>query len=165
MVDLTMTRDDPKAQLFAELQRVTAGMLGLHGVDMHMQPMAHHVDRDNGVIVFFTSKDTDIAAAVGEGKRAHFCVVGKDHDYHACLSGTVVQSLDQALVDRFWSPMVAAWYPGGKSDPKLTLLVMSLTDASVWGSTDSALKFGWEMAKSMATSNPPDLGEVNQVRF
>ena len=165
MVDLSRTHKEPKEQLFEELARVTAGMLGVMGSDMHMQPMAQQVDAETSRLIFFASQKTDLAAAVGDGKRAHFCLVGKDHDYHACLAGTLTQSHDRTLIDKHWGPMISAWFPEGKEDPNLILLVLTLSDAAIWASTDSSIRFGWEMAKALTTDTTPDVGVHTTVNF
>lgn len=165
MVDLAQTRSAPKEQLFDQIEKVSAGMLGVQGSDMHMQPMSPHLDRETGHIHFFTSNDTDLVKAIGAGARAHFCIVGKNHDYHACLAGTLTQNRSDAIIDRFWSPGVAAWFPEGRSDPKLTVITLSVQSAGVWASTDSTLLFGWEMAKALTTSSTPDVGVRTDVTF
>ncbi|OYW97176.1 MAG: hypothetical protein B7Z15_23575 [Rhizobiales bacterium 32-66-8] len=43
-------------------------------------------------------------------------------------------SLDNnpAVIDRLWNRYVAAWYEGGKSDPKLALLRLDPERAEIW---------------------------------
>jgi general stress protein 26 len=43
-------------------------------------------------------------------------------------------SLDnkRANIDRFWNRFVAAWFPGGKEDPKLALLRFDAEGAEIW---------------------------------
>jgi general stress protein 26 len=165
MSDLTKARENPKEQLFDEIDRIHAGMLGLEGSSMHMQPMAPQLDRQTGTIWFFTKTDTEIAEAIGPGARAHFCVVGKDHDYHACISGRILLRRDPVKIDEYWNSVIEAWFDG-KDDPKLTLLALEMEDAEIWASTGSTLKFGWEIAK--ANLNPdeePDVGVKTHVDF
>lgn len=102
-------------------------------------------------------------AEVGSGATAHFCIIGKNHDYHACLSGPIVQSHSREIIDRFWNPMVAAWFEGGKDDPELTLLQFTPNSADVWASTGNALAFGWEIAKANMTDAEPDVGHHTRL--
>lgn len=158
MADLEKTRLDPLQQLWDEIDDIHAGMLGVEESGQHMQPMAPYVEKETNSIWFFTKTSTDLIAAVRAGSRAHFCVVGKDHDYHACLAGTISERHSREHVDKFWSAVVAAWYEGGKEDPELTMLQLKLDDASIWASPKSALRFGWEVAKANLTGREPDLG-------
>ena len=166
MSSLTQARENPKEQLFDEIDRIHAGMLGIEGSHMHMQPMAPYVDRATSTIWFFTRTDADIVGVIAPGAHAHFCVVGKDHDYHACVAGRISVRRDPAKVDEYWSAVVEAWFDHGKDDPKLTMLALEMEDAEIWASTGSTLKFGWEIAK--ANFNPeeePDVGVKAHVRF
>ena len=166
MSSLRQARENPKEQLFDEIDKVHAGMLGVEGAHMHMQPMAPQLDRQTNTIWFFTKTDAEIVDAIGTGARAHFCVVGKDHDYHACLAGRLEVRKDAVKIDEYWSSVVEAWFDHGKEDPKLTMLALHLDDAEIWASTGSSLKFGWEIAK--ANFNPdeePDVGVKTHVYF
>ena len=159
-------RDDPRGALFEVMGDVTAGMLGVEGSGSHMQPMTHFPDADSGEIWFITSSDTDLVRSVGQGARAHYCVISKDHDLHACLSGTLTQSIDQAKLDELWSPVAGAWFHGGKDDPKVTLLRLSLLDGELWASTSSAMKFGFEIARANVVEDAePDIGTHRVIRF
>jgi general stress protein 26 len=98
--------------------------------------------------------------------RAHFCVVGKDHDYHACLAGRSRFARIAAKIEEYWNSVVAAWYEHGKKDPKLTMLAMHVDDADIWVSTGSKLKFGWEIAKAnLDDEKMPDVGVRQHLQF
>ncbi len=163
MASIEKAKADPRGQLLDELERVNAGMLGVQGSRSHMQPMAPMVDRENGAIWFFTRQSTDLAREVGAGGTAHFCVVGKDHDYHACLSGPISQSHAREIIDRYWNSVTSAWFEGGKDDPDLVLLQFMPNEAAVWASTGSSLGFGWEIAKANITGGQPDVGYHTRV--
>jgi len=166
MASLTEAREAPKRQLWDEINGVHAGMLGLEGTHMHFQPMAPNVDTKTNTIWFFTKADTDLVRAIGAGGRAHFCVTGKNHDYHACLSGPIEVRLDAAKRDEYWSAVTAAWYEQGKEDPLLTMLAFKVDDAEIWASTNSTLKFGWEIAKAnMTDEKMPEVGVKQHLTF
>lgn len=165
MSDLTMTREKPERQLWDVLEHVSAGMLGVAGSDEHMQPMAPLVDERNRSIWFFTGRNTDLAKMVAAPQRAHFCVIGPRHDYHACLSGMLRENMDAETRDRFWSSTAAAWFDGGKDDPNLTMLQLELDDAAIWASTRNPITFGWQIAKANLSGGSPDVGARAHVRF
>ncbi|OLP60274.1 general stress protein [Xaviernesmea oryzae] len=164
MVDLTKTRNDPLQQLWDVVENIHAGMLGVEDSHQHMQPMAPFIEKETNSIWFYTKADTDLVQAVRTGDRAHFCVIGKDHDYHACLAGPIDEELSREHVDKFWSPLVAAWYDeNGKDDPLLTMLRLRIEDVSIWASTGSSVRFGWEIAKANLTNKEPDVGVHTQL--
>jgi general stress protein 26 len=109
-------------------------MLGLDGVDEgHAQPMTAQLDGEGrGPIWFFTSKDSDLVEAMGNGHRAFAHFASKDHDLFASIEGELVLDNDRATIDRLWNRWVAAWYEGGKDDPKLQLIRLDADAAQIW---------------------------------
>lgn len=158
MVNLSKTRNDPLQQLWDILDESHAGMLGVQDSGQHMQPMAPYVEKETNSIWFYTKTDSDLVKAVRTGDRAQFCVVSKDHDYHACLTGALDEVQSRDHIEKFWSPVVAAWFEHGKDDPSLTMLQLRIDDVSIWASSNSSLRFGWEVAKANLTGREPDVG-------
>ena len=109
-------------------------MLGLSGVEEgHAQPMTAQLDEDRpGSIWFFTSKDTDLAEALGARHEAVAHFADKGHNLFATLQGDLVVDNDPATVDRLWNRFVAAWFEGGKDDPKLLLIRFDPDRAQIW---------------------------------
>jgi len=166
MVSLTEAREAPERQLWDEINSVHAGMLGIEGSHMHFQPMAPNADPKTGTIWFFAKSDTDLVRSIRAGTRAHFCVVGKNHDYHACLAGRLEVRGDPAKIDEYWSAVTAAWYENGKEDPQLAMLAFRVENAKIWASTDSSLKFGWEVAKAnWKDEKIPEVGVKQHLTF
>lgn len=110
-------------------------MLSLTGVaEDHAQPMTAQVedDRPEGPIWFFTSTETDLARAVAKKQKASLQLVDKGHDLFAAVRGDLVVDKDPAVIDRLWNKWVAAWFKGGRNDPKLTLLRFDPASAQIW---------------------------------
>ena len=68
----------------------------------------------------------------GKGSRAIATFASKGHDLFATLHGRLTVDTDRAVVDRLWNRYVAAWYEGGRDDPKLALLRMDPESAQIW---------------------------------
>lgn len=97
------------------------------------QPMTAQMEGDGrGPIYIFTSKDTDLAQRLGASQRAIAHFAAKDHDLFATLTGDLIADNDRATIDRLWNPFVAAWFEGGKDDPKLQLLRFEADQAQIW---------------------------------
>jgi general stress protein 26 len=113
-------------------------MLGLADIDDGAaQPMTAQLDEEangenTGPIYFFTAKDTDLVRDLGAGHAGRIHLVSKGHDVFACVSGELRPDNDTATIDRLWNPFVAAWFEGGKTDPKLQLLRFEPRDAQIW---------------------------------
>ena len=165
---LSQAKADPVETLFETLDKVRFGMFGPSSEKGHMQPMTHFADQDRSTVWFITSAKTDLARVMrADGdRRMHHCVIGPDQNYFACLMGRARQSRDEAKLDELWSPMVGAWFPGGRDDPDVMLIQLQLEEASVWATADSSLVFGFEMARSLLDKDhTPNVGEHEVLRF
>lgn len=147
-------RDAVERRLWKEIQDEQIGMLGLAGSEQHFQPMTAFAEKDAGHIWFFTYKDTDLAAQAGGKAMFVFQTKG----LWACIDGRLSQQHDRARIDKYWNAVVAAWYPEGKDDPRLTLLRLDADEAAVWISEAGPVKFAWEIARANAQHRRPDLG-------
>lgn len=94
-------------------------------------PMSAQLDKHaHSAIWFFTRRDHLLAA----GGPATATFAGKHHDMFARFSGVLVPETDRAVLDKHWSSIIDAWYPGGKDDPDLVMLRMDLGQAEIWNS-------------------------------
>lgn len=108
-------------------------MIGLDGVDDgHARPMTALIEGEQPPIWFFTSRDNELARKLDAGDRAVATFTSKDHEIFATLHGRLALDTDRAVIDRLWNPYIAAWYEGGKDDPKLVLLRLDAERAQIW---------------------------------
>ena len=115
-------------------------MLGLDGVeDGHARPMTAQVEGDHGPIWFFTSIENGIVRKLGEGDRAIATFTSKGHDLFATVHGRLSVDTNRSTLDRLWNRYVAAWYEGGKDDPKLALLRLDPEKAEIWQDASSLI--------------------------
>lgn len=106
-------------------------MLGCKGV--HARPMTALVEDGRGPVWFFTARENDLAeAARARPVEGVLMLASKGHEVFATVGGRLSQDSDPAVIDRLWNPFVAAWFPGGKTDPKLRLLRFDVGVAEIW---------------------------------
>ena len=130
--------------------------------------MTAFAEPENHLIWFFTRDDTQLAKTVandyGAGERiggadAMFVVTSRDQDLQACLGGRLTLTLDRTRIDKYWNAVVAAWYPEGRGDPRLSMLRFETRDAQVWLTEAGPMRFAWEIARANLTHREPNLGE------
>jgi general stress protein 26 len=151
--------DDQTAEerLWAELKKDRQGMLGVvGGTPHHFQPMTQYIEPEDRKIWFFTRSDTGLVHQIDEGK-AMFIL--QDDKFQACIGGRLARDNDREKINKFWGPVLAAWYPDGKEDARLVLLRFDLEDAELWLSEAGPIRFGFEIAKANATKTEPDVGD------
>lgn len=133
------TPKELKEKFWDKLKSDRTMMLGLDGVeDGHARPMTAQVEDkvEHGPIWFFTSTDNAIVQKLtqndGHGDRAIATFVDKGHDLFATVHGALAIDKDRLMIDRLWNKFIAAWFEGGKDDPKLTLLRLDAESAEIW---------------------------------
>lgn len=125
MSDQTEIRE----RFWKELSDSPFVMIGLTGHAGHSIPMTAQVDPDaNHCFWFYTSKGNRLAT----GGEAMAQFAAKGHDLFACIGGTLAVENDPAVIDRYWSNQVEAWYDGGRNDPDLLMLRFDLGSAEIW---------------------------------
>jgi general stress protein 26 len=127
--------DELEAKFWKALKSDMTMMLGVEGgEDGHTRPMTAQLENDqSGPIWFFTSTDNALVQRLGTGDaRAIATFAAKGHELFATVQGSLRVDTDRAVVDRLWNRFVAAWYPGGKDDPKIALLRLDPERGEVW---------------------------------
>jgi general stress protein 26 len=150
-------------RFWKELKSERTIMLGLDGEPGGgMQPMTALVeDEDGGPLWIFTSKESDLARAIGSGKAAHATFTGRKHDLFANVTGQLSIDNDRAAIDRLWNPWVAAWFEGGKDDPKLCLLRFDADSAKIWlNATPLGAAIEWLLRRDPKESYKDKVAEV-----
>ena len=150
-------------RFWKELKSERTIMLGLDGEPGGgMQPMTALVEEeDGGPLWIFTSKESDLARAIGGGRPAHATFTGKKHDLFANVTGRLSINNDKAVIDRLWNPWVAAWFEGGKDDPKLCLLRFDADHAKIWlNATPLGAAIEWLLRRDPKESYRDKVAEV-----
>ena len=162
-----LTAADAEKEFWDSLKKSNTGMLGLDQPGYHSQPMTAFREEETGTIWFFTRDDTDLArdAAVGSGQSAMFTYQSKDQKVFACIHGELSRDHDRQRIERYWNPVLAAWYPDGKDDPHLTMLRFQADDGRVWVSDKGLLGFAFEITRANLTKSTPDVGDVADVNL
>ena len=128
------TPQELEAKLWKALESERTVMLGLDGAeDGHTRPMTAQVEDDRSHIWFFAARDNALVNALSAGSgRAIATFASKGHDVFATFHGQLSVDDDPAAIDRLWNRFVAAWYPGGKTDPNIALLRLDPERAEIW---------------------------------
>ena len=151
---MTETEYKLESRLWKSLKGDRTVMLGLAGVEEgHSQPMTAqmlHDEDERGPIWFFTSTDSDLVKGLADTHRAVAHFSSKGHDLFASLHGELKLDNDRQVIDRLWNSFVAAWYEGGKDDPKLQLLRLDPERAQVWLNENNL----WAAVKLLLGSDP-----------
>jgi general stress protein 26 len=163
MSDKTLTQTEAQDRLWDAVEKHQIGMLGATGDGHHFQPMTAFLERETNQLWFFTYDDTDLARSAQMGGEGSF--IFQTREVQACIDGTLSVQRDRARMDRYWNAHVAAWYPEGKDDPRLTLLRLDCADAAVWIAEAGPVRYAWEIARANVQGRTPDVGERRDLNL
>ena len=138
-------------------------MLGVEGArGGNTQPMTVLTETDEGgPLWIFTAKDHSLVASLGQSNRAIATFVDKGHHLFASIDGTLTLDNDRAVIDRLWNPYIAAWFEGGKDDPKLALLRLDPESAKIWlNATPVGAAIEWLFGRDPKQSYEGKVAEV-----
>jgi general stress protein 26 len=165
MADDKITPAEAEREFWKHLSDGTTVMLGINDPDQHTQPMTAFAEPENHAVFFFTRDDLDLARETGAGKDTRLILMSKDREVYADIRGSMACLRDRARIDKYWNPMVAAWYPAGKDDPHLVLLRFVPEDGQVWVSKKGLVRLAFEVVKANVTHTMPKVGGVTDVAF
>ena len=128
------TPQELKDKLWKALRADMTLMLGLKEEQRVLpRPMTAQTQGDHGPLWFFTAKDTVLAQALAGGPHPAIATfTSKGHDLFATVEGQLTIDTDRTVIDELWNRYVAAWFEGGKDDPKLALLRLDAERAEIW---------------------------------
>jgi general stress protein 26 len=121
---------------------------------MRGRPLTIADERDDGGLYFATALESPKVHELQAD--AHVAVVMQDHRRFVSVSGIARVVQDRALVDRLWSESWKVWFPAGKDDPSLCVVVVEPLEAAYWDMSGArGIRYVFEMAKAYVTGRRP----------
>jgi general stress protein 26 len=155
-----MSSPEHKQLIWNLIEDVGVGMLTTQdGDDLRARPMKLVQNDYDGTLWFFTKRSTEkVMEAAGEQA---VCVTfeSPEAQTYVSLSGRARLSSDPNLIEKFWNPWAAAWFPRGKNDPDVVLLEVKVHKGEHWKNDENLVLKLVEYAKANVTAERPNLGE------
>src|SRR6478735_11538727 len=132
---------------------------------LHTRPMQTQEMKDDGVLWYFTGKNSGKISEIKNDSHVSLGYADPDSNTYVAVCGRASQVNDQAKIDELWHESLKAWFPGGKTDPNIALLKVTVDSAEYWDSPSSNVVQLFGMAKAMITGEPykPGPGEHGKV--
>ncbi|MBA4697143.1 MAG: pyridoxamine 5'-phosphate oxidase family protein [Legionella sp.] len=143
-------------ELVAPLQ--TAMLVTCQDSALQARPMHLVQDDFNSVFYFFTNHPTEKTTEALQHEEVCLTFSCPKAQTYVSLSGRASLSNDKGLIDKFWNPFVAAWFPQGKDDPSVTLLAITCYQGEYWQGKGTKVTQLFKYAKAAITGNQPDIG-------
>jgi general stress protein 26 len=114
-----------------------------------------HNEDDRRALYFSTSIDSPKVRELEADPRVNVCM--QDKRRFVSVTGVARLVKDRALIDRLWSEAWRVWFPGGKDDPSLRILIVEPSEAAYWDASGlEGVIYLFEMAKAYVTGTKAD---------
>lgn len=121
---------------------------------MRARPLSIAESDDKRLLYFATAIDSPKVHELQAD--AHVAVVMQDSRRFVSVSGVAHVLQDRVLIDQLWSETWRVWFPKGKDDPSLCVLVVEPREAAYWDASGvEGIRYLFEMAKAYATGTQP----------
>jgi len=155
-----MGSPEHKQKIWKMIKEIGVGMLVTEdGSDHRARPMQLVQDDYDGTLWFFTNTDAHKTDEVEDENNVCIAFSNPKTNTYVSLTGSAKLNFDKNLIEKFWSPFVAAWYPEGKMSSKVALLEIKIKHGEHWDSDTSKVGFLYQVAKANVTGEKPNLGE------
>lgn len=163
-----LTEDEKRERLRDLMGDFKVAMLATHtaGGGMRARPLAIADNTSaDGALYFATAVESPKVAEIDEDP--HVNVTMQDGRRFVSVTGIARVVDDRALVDKLWSESWKVWFPKGKNDPSLRIVVVDPSEAAYWDAAGvKGLEYAFQMAKAYLTGTrpPSDEDEAHTAR-
>lgn len=162
-----LTPEEHRKNLLEILHNNRTGMLMTRSPEGRIsgRPMGLARVDDDGTIYMTTGIDTPKAEELLSNSTASVTVQG--HDGFAIIEGEATLSRDRVLIAELWKPDWKAWYPEGKDDPNIVIIILKPVEGTYWSAgLGHGLSYAYRVVKARVTGEemdrkPDDMGKVD----
>lgn len=108
----------------------TVMLLSSDGGRIHGRPMGLLRVDDDETMYFTTDRNSDKLDEMVAQPRVSVAV--QQRSGYAMLEGRASISTDRALIDELWEDSWKVWYPEGRTDPAIAIIVVAPEHATLW---------------------------------
>ena len=129
------------------------------------RPMTPLGDRFDGRFVFATEIDNPAVAELHLQPQANVSMMHEGDNHFLSASGRARVDTDRALIARYWSPALDAFFKGGKDDPRVCLIVVEVDEAAYWDGPGNMLTKLAYFATVAVTGDHGAMSDSGNVRM
>jgi general stress protein 26 len=159
--------DQPISKLVEKISDVKIAMLSTLSEDgrLHSRPMYTQEIKEDGLIWFFTGKDSRKSREIERNPLVSLSYSNPDTDLYVSVSGRAILTADPTMVNELWKDSLKAWFPQGKEDPNIQLIRIKVEEAEYWDTPDSRVVQLIGYVKARLTGERFQPGENEKFEF
>lgn len=134
-----------------------------HGGKLVSRPLVVQESEFDGDLWFFSQDPSNKVEEILANPQVNVALqAGKGF---LSISGHAEIVHDRAKVEQLWSKAVEAWFPEGKDDPTVSLILVHADTAEYWATDEPRVITAFKVAKAAVTGGQPDVGENRTVEL
>ena len=156
------SRKQEVATLAKLMEKIDIAMLTTVGTGGYLvsRPLSTQATTFDGEHIWFmTEADSPKAAEIRRHAKVNVAYASKDANTYISAAGDARVVRDQALIDRFWSDALKAFFPKGPNDPNLTLIEVRVRTIEYWDGPGSWIGKAATYLAALVTGNDDVMGE------
>lgn len=118
---------------------------------LRSRPMSTQKTEFDGELWFFTNIKDHKIGEIEKDDRVNLSYAKPDDSIYVSVSGTIEITQNRAKIEELWNPIYKAWFSGGKDDPEIALLKVTVERAEYWDYSAGALVQLAGFVKSLVT--------------
>ena len=152
------------AKIHELIKDIHIAMLTTEGTDgvLHSRPMATQKAEFDGSLWFLTRHNSGKVSEILHDSEVNLTYTDGNHSF-VSLSGKAEINQDRSKIDELWSPLHKAWFPEGKDDPEITVLVVRVKEAEYWEAPANAIVRNVKILSAALTGGKVTAGEHEKV--
>jgi general stress protein 26 len=128
------------------------------------RPMAAQEVDDNGIIWFFSAKDSDKNHDIHNDNDVQLLFSNPENSEYLSIYGKAWIILHKEKAKKIWTPIAKAWFKEGVDDPELTLLKVVPEEAYYWDTKNNKVVSMFKILASVVTGKTADDGVQGELK-
>lgn len=160
------TPEEHEQALHETLKEAGTVMMLTRGADggLHGRPMALQRVDDQNRLYFSTSASSTKIADLERDPRVD--VVFQSRTRYATIAGHATVSRDRKLIDELWQESWKVWFPKGKDDPDIALVIVDPERGEYWDQSGlKGLSYLFRAVRSYVTGKEFKNSEAEEARM
>lgn len=155
-----------KEKISGLLKGIHIGMMTTAAQDgsMSSRPMAVQSTPFDGALWFLTRASSEKVEEVEKDRHVTLTFTDSGDGKYIALKGVANVSQDKSKIHELWSPMYKAWFPGGETDPEISVLRVDVTEGDFWEASDLRLVRLARYVAAAVTGGAVPVGAAGHVR-
>lgn len=133
--------------------------------EFYSRPMNTIELDDDANLYFFSDEHTPDEHDIAINNNVSVTYTNPENNTYIALSGKLYLAHDQDKIEQLWIPAMKAWFPKGKTDPRLTLIRVEVLKAEYWDSSASDMIVLFNLIKAIVKGEKYSEGDHEQIDF